>query len=93
MENECNLVEDKSILASIDESSADNNSDEEYKSTDDIKKIWYGTYVNTNNNARDARLKICEHIRQAQSEWKRAELSEKRTGKGLHKVYEVVVKY
>ena len=53
----------------------------------DIKDIWYGSYVHKYINARDARLKIRDRIKQAQSKCKEAELSAKIMGKGLHKVF------
>ena len=42
-------------------------------------------------NTRGARLKICDHIRAPQSDWKGAYLSAKKIGKGLHKVFQDVV--
>ena len=48
--------------------------------------------MHPNINTRDVRLKISDRIRKAQSEWKRAELSAKMTGKVLHKVSKVSVK-
>ena len=69
MENECNVVEDESILDSIDESYTDNYSDG-YISTKALEDIWDGNYVHPYINARDSRFRICDRIRQAQSEWK-----------------------
>ena len=40
MENELNVSEDQSILASIDESSTDYDSDDGYIITNALKKIW-----------------------------------------------------
>ena len=59
--------------------------------TNDIKEIWYGNYVHPEINTRDTRLKIRECIRKIRSEWKGVELSEKRMGKGLHKLFKDVV--
>ena len=42
-------------------------------------------------SARDSRLKTRDCIRQAQNEWKVAELSAKSMQKVLHKVFKVVV--
>ena len=70
MENERNLEEDDSILASIDESSADDNSDEKSISTENIEDILDGSYVHPDINASDARLKIRDCIRQSKNEWK-----------------------
>ena len=49
-------------------------------------------YVHPNINARVARLKICDRIRQAQREWKGAVLSAKMIGKILHQVFNVSAK-
>ena len=57
IENERNLVEDESILSSLDESSTDDNSDEKSISTDSLKDIQDGNYVHLNINARYARWK------------------------------------
>ena len=70
--NRRNLVEYGSVLASIDESSADNNSDDKYISTDYCEDIWYGIYVHPYIHERDSRLKVRDRIRQAQNEWKGA---------------------
>ena len=43
-------------------------------------------------SARDARLNIYDLIRQAKSEWKRAELSAKSMGKVSNKIFRDVVK-
>ena len=37
-----------------------------------IKDIQYGNQVHPDINSREARLKIHDHIRQSQSEWKGA---------------------
>ena len=79
-------------MDSIDDSYSDDNSDDEYISMDGIKGIWYGNYAHPNINARYSRLKICDRIRQVKSEWKGAELSQKRMRKYLHKVFKVIVK-
>ena len=41
----------------------------------DLEDIWYGNHVHLDISKRDARLKLCEHIKQAQIEWKVSELS------------------
>ena len=79
------------MLASIDESSADDNSDDKSISTDGIEDIWYGRQVNEKINARYARLKIRDHIRLSQNEWKGEEISTNNMGKGLHKLCQAVV--
>ena len=59
------MEEDESILASIDESSADDKYDEKSISTHDLEDIWDGIYVHPNIHAGDARLKIRDRIRQS----------------------------
>ena len=51
------MEEDESISAQIDESSADNNSDEELIRMDDIEYIWDGSYLYLNMNTKDSRLR------------------------------------
>ena len=65
MENEPNVAEYGSILASIDESYTDDDSDDLSISTNDLEDIWDGNYVHPGINERDARLKIRYHIRQS----------------------------
>ena len=90
VENERNIVEDESILASIDESSTEDDSDDRFIGTNALKKIWDGSYINPDINSRYAILKIHDHINQAQSKLKETELSEKRMGKVLHKLVKAV---
>ena len=84
-------MEYQSILDSIDDWSTENDSDDGSISTDDLEDIWGGSQIHPELNARDARLKIRDRIKQTQNEWKRAELSEEGMGKGLHKFFEFVV--
>ena len=70
MENERNVAEDESILASIDESSTDDDIDDVYITTNTLEEIQYGNHVHQDINTRDARLKVCDRIKQAQSDWK-----------------------
>ena len=79
-------------MASFDESYADNNSDEKYISTNNIEEIWDGNYVHPDINSIYAILKIRGHIRQAQSDWNRAEFSEKSMRKVLQRFFKVAVK-
>ena len=81
------MEEDESISAQIDESSADNNSDDELIRMDDIEYIWDGSYLYLNMNTKDSRFKIHDHIRKSQNEWKGGELSANNMGKCLHKVF------
>ena len=71
-------------MASINESYAENDSDEKYISMDDPEDIRDGNYVHPNINARYSRFKICDSITQVHSKWKGAELSSKMMGKVLH---------
>ena len=48
--------------------------------------------MNPHIKARDAILRIHDKTRQAESEWKGEELSEKTIGKSLHKLFKLVVK-
>ena len=70
MENERDLVEYESIFGSIDESSAEDNSDDESISTNALEDIRDGKHVHPDINARDATLIINDRIRKVQSEWK-----------------------
>ena len=79
-------------MASIDDSSAEDKYDDESISTNSSKDIWDGSYVYPDINARDARLKICDRIKQSQSVGKGAELSAKIMDKYLIKVFKVAVK-
>ena len=85
LENKRNFEEDEPILASINEASVDENSDEESISTDNLEDIWGANYAHLNINVRDARLKIRDHTKQTQNELKGAKLSAKSMGKGLKK--------
>ena len=77
MENGRNLVKDKPISYSINESSAEDNSDGEYRSTNVLWVIWDGKHVHLNTNAGYARLRIRDQIRKTKSKWKGKELSDK----------------
>ena len=57
-------------MASNDESSTDNNSDDRYISTNSLKKIRDGNYGHADINARYTRLKIRDRIKQMKREWK-----------------------
>ena len=58
----------------------------------DLKDIWYGSQIHIDIIARDARLKILDHIKQTKIERKQEELSAKRMGKLLHKVFKADAK-
>ena len=66
MVNERNVVEDRYISASIDESYIDDNSDYRYISMNALEDIRDGNYVHPDINARYSRLKIFKRIRRAQ---------------------------
>ena len=91
MENKRNVAEDESISYSFDELSTDDKSDDRSISMNDLEDVWYGNYVHIEINKRDFRLKICERIRQTQSEWTVVELLANSMGKVLHKVVKAVV--
>ena len=78
-------------MASIDESSTDNESDDRSISTNALEDICYESQINPDITTIDARLKICDGIKETQIEWKVAELSVNSMVKGLHKVYNVAV--
>ena len=82
LQKELNLVVDKSILVSIYDLYAYDNSDGESISMDALEEIQGGNYVHPNINERDTRLSIRDRIRKSQSEWEGEELSAKRMGKG-----------
>ena len=65
MENKQNLVEDESNSDSINESSVEYNSDEEYINTNTLEEIWDRKHVHPNINARDFRLIIRDQIRKS----------------------------
>ena len=71
VENEYNAEEDKSISASIEESSTYNFSDEVYISKNTFKEIWDRRKKHTEINAGDNRLKIRDSIKQTINEWKK----------------------
>ena len=54
-------------MDSIDKSSTYDDSDDGYIFMNVLEDIWDENYVYPDINAIDAKLKICEHIRLAQS--------------------------
>ena len=62
MENKRNLVEEELIPGSIDESSTEDHYYEKSISMNSLENIWVGKHVDTDINAIDARLKICDQI-------------------------------
>ena len=61
-------------------------------STEMLEDIHDGSQTHLKVNKREARCKICNHIKQRQSELKGALKARQSTGKGLHKVFSTVVK-
>ena len=66
-ENERNIEEDESILASVNEFSTDDDSDDGYISRNALEEIWFRSQNNRKINARYAIFKISYHIRQTQT--------------------------
>ena len=58
-------------MDSIDESYIDDDSDDGYISKNALEDIWYGSQIRPELHAWYARLKIRDHIKQTQNEWKR----------------------
>ena len=59
-------------------------SDHDLISTDMLNDIRDGSQTHMNVNRREARYKICDRVRQRQSEWKGALKYLQSMGKGLH---------
>ena len=68
------------------------DSDHDLISMEMLEDIRDGSQTHSNNNRREARYKICDRIRQSQSEWKGALESTGSMGNVLHKVFSRVVK-
>ena len=69
-----------------------NESDDDHISTKMLENIFDRSQSHPNINQREARYKICDHIRQGQSERKGTLKSTRNMGKGLCKVCKPVVK-
>ena len=67
-------------------------SDHDIISTDMLEDIRDGSQTHPNINRREAHYKIRDHIRQRESEWKVVLKATRSIGKGLHKVFSMVVK-
>ena len=72
VENKRNTEEDESILSSIDELFADNDSDDGYISMNALEDIQDRSQIHPDINVRYALLKIRDHIKQTEIEWKGA---------------------
>ena len=68
------------------------SSDHDLISTEMLEDIRDGSQTHPKVNRREARYKICDHIRQKKSEQKGALKSTRSMGKCLHKVFSTVVK-
>ena len=67
------------------------DSDDERTSTEMLEDICDGSKSPPSVNLGEARYKICDCIKQRQTEWKVVLLSTQHIGKGLHKVFKAVV--
>ena len=67
-------------------------SDHDIISTEMLEDIRGRSQTNPNVNRRETRYKICDPIRQRQSEWKGALKATRSMGKVLHKIFSTVVK-
>ena len=69
------------------------DSDHDLISMEMLEDICDRSHTQPNINRREAHCKICDCMRQSQSEWKGALKATRSMGKGLHKVYSTVVKH
>ena len=83
------LMMSEQYMENIDEKE---ESDDDHISTEILHAIRDGNQTHTNVDKREASLKIRDCIKQSQSEWKGALKSTHKTGKGLHKVFSIIVK-
>ena len=67
-------------------------SDHDLISTEMLEYIRDGSQSHPNVNQIEARYKICNRIKQRQSEWKGALKAKRNMGKGSHKLFKTVVK-
>ena len=67
-------------------------SDRDLISTEMLEDICDGSQTHTNVNKRESHYKICDRVRQRQTEWKGALKYTKSMGKVLQKVFKTVVK-
>ena len=58
-----------------------------------LEDIHNGIQIHLDINAIYYRLKVCDCINQMKNDWKGSELSAKRMGKVLHKVFKAVLDY
>ena len=67
-------------------------SDHDLISTEMLEDIRDGTQTHPNVNKMEARYKICDRVRQKESQWKGALKATRSMGKGLHKVLSTTAK-
>ena len=67
-------------------------SDDDHILTETLHDIRDGSQTHPNVDKREARLKICDRIKQNKSEWKGALRATHNMVKGLHKVFSTIVK-
>ena len=75
----------------MDAMSSGDDSDDEPMYTEMLEDIHDVSQSHTGVNRREEHYKICDWIKQIQSEWKGALLSTQNMGKGLHKLFKLVV--
>ena len=65
--------------------------DDDLISTETLHDIRDGNQNHPNIDKREARLKICDRIKQKKSQWKGALRARHKMGKGLHRVFSTIV--
>ena len=66
--------------------------DHDLISTEMLEDICDGSQTHPNVNKKEARYKIRDRVRQKESQWKGALKSKRIMGKGLHKVFSMILK-
>ena len=78
-------------MSSIYDSSIDDDYSDGSTSTNVLEEILYGSQTHLDINARYARFKIRDRIKQIKNERKVSERLAKSMGKGLHKLFKAIV--
>ena len=65
--------------------------DDDHISTETLHDICDGNQTHPKIDKKEARLKICDRIKQKKSEWKGELRATHRMGKGLHRVFSTIV--
>ena len=76
----------------MDEMDSGDESEDEPMYTEMLGKIRDDIQSHLSVNRRESSYKICDRIKQRQSEWKGALKATQNIDKGLHKVFKTVVK-